>query len=197
MHFKDLFKLIALVSMIVFLALACASSEPKSDFELDVDDDEISVALSEAVARGLMEDLIGADLEAIRIAEDRERFKTAMLAAGLPVPDSRLVRSVTEAREALAAIGYPALVRASRTLGGAGGGVAHQAASVVAVYDGVDNGLKEAGNSFAAVWLASIGQEFNGACDGDFVVAFQYPQVELFLVAEGLVKTASGDSHAV
>ena len=63
MRFKDLFKLIALVLVIVFLALACASSEPKSDFELDVNDNEITVAVSEAVARGLMEDLIGADLE--------------------------------------------------------------------------------------------------------------------------------------
>ena len=63
MRFKDLFKLPALVAVTAILALACASSEPKSDFELDVDDDEIRVAISEAVARGLMEDLIGAGLE--------------------------------------------------------------------------------------------------------------------------------------
>jgi hypothetical protein len=63
MQFKDLFKLIAPVLTIAVLALACASSEPKSDFELDINDDEITVAISEAVARGLMEDLIGADLE--------------------------------------------------------------------------------------------------------------------------------------
>jgi hypothetical protein len=48
---------------IVTLTLACASSDPKSDFELDVDSDEIRVTISEAVARGLMEDLIGANLE--------------------------------------------------------------------------------------------------------------------------------------
>ena len=42
MHFKDLFKLGALALVIAFLALACASAEPKSDFELDVDDDEIT-----------------------------------------------------------------------------------------------------------------------------------------------------------
>ena len=53
MRFKDLFKLIALVLVIAFLAFACASSEPKSDFELDVNDHEITVAVSEAVARGL------------------------------------------------------------------------------------------------------------------------------------------------
>jgi len=63
MYFKDLFKLGVLTMAIAFLALACASSEPKSDFELDIDDDEITVAISEAVARDVMEDLIGADLE--------------------------------------------------------------------------------------------------------------------------------------
>ena len=63
MYFKDLFKLGVLTLAIAFLALACASSEPKSDFELDVDDDQITVAISEAVAQGVMEDLIGSDLE--------------------------------------------------------------------------------------------------------------------------------------
>jgi hypothetical protein len=63
MHFKDLFKLIALVLTVAVLALACASAEPKSDFELDIDSDEITVAVSEAVARNVMEDLVGADLE--------------------------------------------------------------------------------------------------------------------------------------
>jgi hypothetical protein len=63
MYFKDVFKVGVLTLTIAFVTLACASSEPKSDFELDIDDDEITVAISEAVARGLMEDLIGADLE--------------------------------------------------------------------------------------------------------------------------------------
>ena len=63
MYFKDLFKLGVLTLAIAFLALACASSEPKSDFELDVNDDQITVAISEAVAQGVMEDLIGSDLE--------------------------------------------------------------------------------------------------------------------------------------
>lgn len=63
MHFKDLFKLGVLSLVIAFLALACASTEPKSDFELDVNDDEIRVAVSEAAARGVMEGLIDANLE--------------------------------------------------------------------------------------------------------------------------------------
>jgi len=63
MYFKDLFRLGVLTLAIAFLALACASSEPKSDFALDVDDDEITVAISKAAAQGLMEGLIGSDLE--------------------------------------------------------------------------------------------------------------------------------------
>ncbi len=84
----------------------------------------LAVALAESgvLAQHGVE-LIGADLEAIRIAEDRSRFKAAMLAAGLPVPPSAFVHSLEEARAAIDDIGYPALVRASRTLGGAGGGI--------------------------------------------------------------------------
>ncbi len=67
--------------------------------------------------------LIGADLDAIRIAEDRSRFQATMLANGLPVPHGRFVHTLGAAREAIVEIGYPALVRASRTLGGAGGGI--------------------------------------------------------------------------
>ena len=63
MYFKDLFKLGVLTLAIAFLALACASSEPTSDFALDIDDDEITVAISKAAAQGLMEGLIGSDLE--------------------------------------------------------------------------------------------------------------------------------------
>lgn len=47
----------------LMVVLACASSEPRSDFAIDVDSDEIKVALSAEVARGLMEELIGADLD--------------------------------------------------------------------------------------------------------------------------------------
>ncbi len=68
--------------------------------------------------------LIGADLRAIRIAEDRSQFKEAMLAEGVPVPVSAFVHSLDEAWAAIEEIGYPALVRASFTLGGMGGGVA-------------------------------------------------------------------------
>jgi hypothetical protein len=52
----------AVVVLTVF-AFTCASSEPKSDLNIDVNDQEIRVAVSAAVARGLMEELIGSDLD--------------------------------------------------------------------------------------------------------------------------------------
>ena len=83
--------------------------------------------------------LIGADLEAIRIAEDRSRFKEAMIAAGIPVPVSHFVNTLAEAWAVVDEIGYPTLIRASRTLGGSGGGVAYNVDQFAAV---VENGLR-------------------------------------------------------
>jgi carbamoyl-phosphate synthase large subunit len=68
--------------------------------------------------------LIGASVDAILKAEDRDRFRRAMTAIGLRVPASGYVRSIEEARELLPRVGLPAIVRPSFTLGGAGGGVA-------------------------------------------------------------------------
>jgi carbamoyl-phosphate synthase large subunit len=70
-------------------------------------------------------ELIGADYEAIRRAEDREVFRETMETAGLRVPWSQIVRSVGDAERGLAAgqITLPAIVRPAYTLGGEGGGV--------------------------------------------------------------------------
>ncbi|HEX5386220.1 MAG TPA: carbamoyl-phosphate synthase large subunit [Gemmatimonadales bacterium] len=70
-------------------------------------------------------ELIGANERAIRIAEDRQEFATAMRRIGLATPEGRVVRSVEEAREAVADTGYPAICRPSFTLGGTGGGIAY------------------------------------------------------------------------
>ncbi|MFN2555990.1 MAG: carbamoyl-phosphate synthase large subunit [Nitriliruptorales bacterium] len=85
----------------------------------------LAVQLSE---RGVLEDfgveVIGASLDAIRTAEDRQRFKDAVTEIGLEVPRSRYVRSVEEAFDAVADLGFPLVLRPSFTLGGKGGGVA-------------------------------------------------------------------------
>ena len=73
-------------------------------------------------------ELIGARGDVIDKAEDRERFRDAMLSIGLETPRSWMVRSVAEALEVIGAIGYPAIIRPSFTLGGVGGGIARDAA---------------------------------------------------------------------
>ncbi len=67
--------------------------------------------------------LIGASLEAIETAEDRERFKRAMLAAGLELPRSGYATTVAEAVALGEQLGYPLVIRSSFTLGGAGSGL--------------------------------------------------------------------------
>jgi carbamoyl-phosphate synthase large subunit len=69
-------------------------------------------------------ELIGADAEAIRTAEDRDRFKAAMQEIGLEVPESGFAASLDEAVEVADRIGYPVMLRPSFILGGAGTGTA-------------------------------------------------------------------------
>jgi carbamoyl-phosphate synthase large subunit len=70
-------------------------------------------------------ELIGADARAIRMAEDRSEFATAMGRIGLSVPRGRMVGSVEEGGAVVEETGYPAIIRPSFTLGGTGGGVAY------------------------------------------------------------------------
>jgi len=69
-------------------------------------------------------ELIGASLEAINRAEDRQRFKETMQAIGLAVPKSRQVMTVEEAEMAANEVGFPLIARPCYTLGGGGGGIA-------------------------------------------------------------------------
>jgi carbamoyl-phosphate synthase large subunit len=69
-------------------------------------------------------ELVGANYEAIRRAEDRLLFRQTMEAAGLRVPRSSIVTSIVEGERALAQVGLPAIIRPGFTMGGQGGGVA-------------------------------------------------------------------------
>jgi carbamoyl-phosphate synthase large subunit len=69
-------------------------------------------------------ELIGANLEAIHKAEDRDLFRLAMQRIGLDVPRSGIARSLAAARRVLVETGLPAIIRPSFTLGGTGGSVA-------------------------------------------------------------------------
>lgn len=83
----------------------------------------------ELAERGVLErynvELIGARLEAIKKAEDRELFKEAMERIGLEVPRSAYVSSLNEGLDAINHINFPVIIRPSFTLGGTGGGVAY------------------------------------------------------------------------
>ncbi len=72
-------------------------------------------------------EMIGAKLHAVEIAEDRQLFKDAMTEIGLKSARSRVVKSLSEAREYLTTLGLPAIIRPSFTLGGSGGGTAFNA----------------------------------------------------------------------
>jgi len=73
-------------------------------------------------------ELIGANARAITMAEDRAEFSAAMQRIGLATPVGHTVTSVAGALEAVADVGYPAIIRPSYTLGGTGGGVAYNRA---------------------------------------------------------------------
>jgi carbamoyl-phosphate synthase large subunit len=78
--------------------------------------------------RGVLEqfgvECIGADIDVIRKAEQRELFKKAMEEIGLDTPKSGLAHSLREAQQLRDKIGLPLIIRPSFTLGGKGGGIA-------------------------------------------------------------------------
>ncbi len=70
-------------------------------------------------------EMIGADKEAIDKAEDREKFRQAMLKIGLDMPTAAVAHSVEEALQVQSSIGFPTIIRPSFTMGGSGGGIAY------------------------------------------------------------------------
>ena len=86
----------------------------------------LAMALYEngALARHNVE-LIGANYEAIKLAEDRQLFKETMIRIGVDVPRSGSASSLEEAERVARQVGFPLVVRPSFTLGGSGGGIAY------------------------------------------------------------------------
>ncbi len=85
----------------------------------------LAIALHEAgVVQEHGVELIGASIDAIRTAEDRQLFKSAMQEIGLNVPASGIAHSVEEAMATAERVGYPLIVRPSFILGGGGTGIA-------------------------------------------------------------------------
>ena len=87
-----------------------------------------AVALAES---GVLEKynvkLLGANLESIKKAEERDKFKAIIKEIGLEVPKSGYAHNWPEAQEVIKEIGFPVIIRPSYTLGGMGGNVAYNA----------------------------------------------------------------------
>ena len=81
-------------------------------------------------------ELIGAKAEVIDRAEDRLKFRDAMAEIGIESPRSMIAHTLGEARDALAEIGLPAVIRPSFTLGGTGGGIAYNRAEFEQIVSG-------------------------------------------------------------
>jgi len=86
----------------------------------------VAVALAEnGVLKKYGVRLLGANLQAIKKAEERDRFKKVIENIGLEVPKSGFAHSWQEAEEIIEHIGFPAIIRPSYTLGGSGGNIAY------------------------------------------------------------------------
>ena len=100
-------------------------------------------------------ELIGANAAAIERAEDRNLFKEAMREIGLDMPRSGSAHSLAEAEAIQATIGsWPLIVRPGFTLGGTGGGIAHDAAEFARI---VESGLEASLNHEVLVEESLIG----------------------------------------
>lgn len=84
-------------------------------------------------------EILGTTLEAIENAEDREKFKNLMIKIGEPIPESITVNDVDSAIRFSEEIGFPLVIRPAFTLGGTGGGFAHNLEELKEI---TKNGLK-------------------------------------------------------
>ena len=83
--------------------------------------------------------LIGASLDTIERAEDRQKFKDTMLSIGQPCIPSEVVTTAGDALAFAGTIGYPVIVRPAYTLGGSGGGIAQDERALTVI---AENGLR-------------------------------------------------------
>tara|TARA_R110002020_G_scaffold154714_2_gene335005 strand:+ start:168112 stop:170964 length:2853 start_codon:yes stop_codon:yes gene_type:complete len=85
----------------------------------------------EADEKGIWADfdvkLIGVDIDAINITEDRDKFKTLMAEIGVPVAPARIAGSYLDGKEIAQEFGFPLVIRPSFTLGGSGASFVHTA----------------------------------------------------------------------
>jgi carbamoyl-phosphate synthase large subunit len=95
--------------------------------------------MHEGILAQFQVEMIGATIEAIEKAENREKFRAAMHNIGLEMPRSMIARSLEEALLAPNELGYPLVIRPSFTLGGTGGGIAYNREEFTTI---CENGLE-------------------------------------------------------
>ncbi|MEP6849311.1 MAG: carbamoyl-phosphate synthase large subunit, partial [Acidobacteriota bacterium] len=98
--------------------------------------------------------LIGANINAIKVGEDRELFKAAMDEIGIPTAKGGFAHTWEDAKGIVDDIGYPAIIRPSFTLGGTGGGTAYNPEEFEEI---AKNGLAESPNSQILVEESILG----------------------------------------
>ena len=101
--------------------------------------------------------MIGANRQAINRGEDRQVFKELMIQIGLKVPRSGVVHNMADAKEVLADIGLPLIIRPAFTLGGTGGGIAYNVEEFETI---VQRGLDASPNT--EVLIEQIGHRLEG-----------------------------------
>ena len=99
-------------------------------------------------------DLIGASVEAINKAENRQLFRDAMQAINLSTPQSIIVHDMEQAWQAQKTIAYPCIIRPSFTLGGTGGGIAYDNESFTQI---CEHGLLVSPNSEILIEQSLLG----------------------------------------
>ena len=83
--------------------------------------------------------VLGTQVQGIKNTEDRQLFKDQMKAAGVPVLKSKTVTNFDDAKKAAEELSYPVIIRVAYTLGGRGGGIAH---NEIELHEIVERGVK-------------------------------------------------------
>jgi carbamoyl-phosphate synthase large subunit len=99
-------------------------------------------------------EMIGAKLDVIKKAENRQLFKEAMIKIGIDLPRSGIAHSLEDAKKVAKKIGFPLAIRPSFTLGGSGGGFANDMAELTSI---VSNGLNLSMNREVLIEESLIG----------------------------------------
>ena len=107
------------------------TEQPQIDAVLSTMGGQTALNLAiEAGKQGIFEKhdvrLIGVDLDAIELTENREAFRKKMIEIGLSVAPSHIANSFLEGKDAAQKLGFPLVIRPSYTLGGYGGGFVHR-----------------------------------------------------------------------